>query len=87
MVLFVTVPESREAEGFVVVKNTITAMGLDKSKLIGVTSDDKSANTGCRNGFSKLLRTYLARDVSTFWCIAYRSDFALENIEHAVSEI
>ena len=46
MFLPVTPPETRGAKDLLeVVKSTITLMGLDKSNLIGVTTDGKSAKT------------------------------------------
>ena len=68
-------------------KPTINSFGLNKSKRVGVTTDGESANTGRRNGFWKLLRTYLDRDIFSFWCVAHRSDLAVEDMEHAVSEL
>ena len=65
----------------------INSFGLDKSKLVGVTTDGESANIGRRNGFWKLLRTYLDRDIFSFWCVAHRSDLTVEVMEHAVPEL
>ena len=67
--LSVDVPQARGAEGLLeIVKAIINSFGLDKLKLVGVTTDGESANTGRRNGFWKLLRTYLDRDIFSFWC-------------------
>ena len=86
--LSVDVPQARGAEGLLeIVKAIINSFGLDKSKLVGVTTDGESANTGRRNGFWKLLRTYLDRDIFSFWCVAHRSDLAVEDMEHAVPEL
>ena len=66
--LSVDVPQARNTEGLLeIVKAIINSFGLDKSKLVGVTTDGESANTGRRNGFWKLLRTYLDRDIFSFW--------------------
>ena len=86
--LSVDAPQARGAEGLLeIVKAIINSFGLDKSKLVGVTTEGESANTGRRNGFWKLLRTYLDRDIFSFWCVANRSDLAVEDMEHAVPEL
>ena len=86
--LSVDVPQARSAEGLLeIVKAIINSFGLDKSKLVGVTTDGESANIGRRNGFWKLLRTYLDRDIFSFWCVAHRSDLTVEVMEHAVPEL
>ena len=47
--------------------------GLDTSKLIGVTTDGESANTGRDHGLWKLLSQALNKNLLTVWCIAYIS--------------
>ena len=45
--LSVDVPQARGAEGLLeIVKAIINSFGLDKSKLVSVTTDGESANTG-----------------------------------------
>ena len=70
--LSVDVPQARSTEGLLeIVKAIINSFGLDKSKLVGVTTDGESANIGRRNGFWKLLRTYLDRERISFFCFCF----------------
>lgn len=56
-------------------------------KLIGLTTDGESANTGRKAGLWAKLRQHLGRDVMTMWCVCHRSDLAMESVEDAVSEV
>lgn len=57
-----------------------------KSKMVGLTTDGESANTGRHGGLWVKMSEYLERGILTFWCVAHRSDLAFESIESSVPE-
>ena len=42
-------------------------------KLIGISNDGESANTGSKGGLWKLLMEKLQRKLITMWCVCHRS--------------
>ena len=62
-------------------------MNVDTEKLVGVTTDGESANTGKKGGLWKLLKNHVGRDILTAWCVCHRSDLALESLQAEVPEL
>jgi hypothetical protein len=75
-------PDANEAEGLLeAVNKSITLYGCsDSPKLMGITTDGESANTGRKAGLWKLLSDQCDREILTMWCCAHRSDLAAESI-------
>lgn len=81
--LKVSRPEKDGAEGLL--EAAVDALaGSDTTKLIGITTDGESANTGKDGGLWKLLSNH---QLLTVWCIAHRSDLAMESIIVTVPEL
>ena len=59
----------------------LESVNVDTEKLVGVTTDGESANTGKKGGLWKLLKDYVGRDILTAWCVCHRSDLALESLQ------
>ena len=84
--LKVSQPEKGGAEGLL--EAALDALeDTDTSKLIGITTDGESANTGKDKGLWKLLSNALNRNLLSIWCIAHRSDLAMENIIVTVPQL
>ena len=84
--LTVSQPQKGGAEGLL--EAALDALtGSDTSKLIGITTDGESANTGKDKGLWKLLSQALNKNLLTVWCIAHRSDLAMESIIVTVPEL
>jgi hypothetical protein len=80
----------RGADGMVeAISNCLVSCDLlqvAKEKLVGLTTDGESANTGRHGGMWIKLSGMLGRGLLNFWCFAHRSDLALENIEATLPE-
>jgi hypothetical protein len=75
------VPQDRGAKGLLEAVNAaLNTCGHNANKLIGITTDGESANTGKTGGLWKLLSDECKRQILTFWCCAHRSDLAAEAI-------
>ena len=61
--------------------------GGKDTKLVGVTTDGESANTGRHGGLWRLLADQVQRGLATFWCAADRSDLAIESVVNTVPEL
>ena len=79
--LAVNSPESPGANGL------LEAVVCPKKKLVGITTDGESANTGQGGGLWKLLQDHLDRKIFTMWCVGHRSDLAIEQIITIVPEL
>ena len=72
-------PEKNGALGLLeAVNKTLDLTGGKDTKLVGVTTDGESANTGRHGGLWRLLADQVQRGLATFWCAAHRSDLAIE---------
>jgi hypothetical protein len=81
-------PNENGANGLLeAVNESLSICNKNVDKLMGITTDGESANTGKNNGLWKLLSDQLKRDILTFWCCAHRSDLASEAIIAAVPEL
>lgn len=81
-------PEQNGAHGLLEsVNESLKICGHNSHKLMGITTDGESANTGKKAGLWKLLSDQLQREILTFWCCAHRSDLAAEAIIAAVPEL
>lgn len=81
-------PEASGASGLLEsVMSVVAKLELEMSKLVGITTDGESANTGRTGGLWKLLSEKLGRELMTFWCCAHRSDLAIEQVIHTVPEL
>lgn len=60
---------------------------LNIDKLLSITTDGESANTGRSAGLWCLLEKELKRKLLTVWCACHRSDLALEDLELLIPEI
>ena len=58
---------------------------LSKLGLYGITTE--GANTGKEAGLWKKLSDYLERNIFTVWCMAHRSDLAIEDVMRSVGEL
>lgn len=52
-----------------------------------MTTDGESANTGKERGLWKLLSDSVGKRLLTVWCVAHRSDLAMEAIQNTVPEL
>ncbi|KAF0759420.1 DUF4371 domain-containing protein, partial [Aphis craccivora] len=81
----------RGAEGLLdCILSTLKKLGLEnisKEKLLGLTTDGESANTGKKSGLWVRLREYLKKDTLCIWCVAHRCDLAFSDIESMVTEV
>jgi hypothetical protein len=76
--LKVSQPEAGGAQGLL--EATLDALeGIDTTKMVGITTDGESANTGREGGLWKLLSDALGKRFLTMWCVAHRSDLELES--------
>ena len=57
------------------------------TKLVGVTTDGESANTGRQGGLWRLLADQVQRGLATFWCAAHRSVLAIESVVSTDSKL
>ena len=57
---------------------------LCKQKLVGLTTDGESANTGRHGGLWVKLAEYLGHGLLTIWCVGHRSDLAPESVSNVV---
>ena len=55
--------------------------GVDTKNLVGVTTDEESANTGKKAGLWKLLWDRVGRGILTAWCICHQSDLVLDSLQ------
>ena len=64
-------PDESGAKGLLeAVNESLLICGDNVDKLMGITTDGESANTGVNNGLWKLLSDQLKRGILTFWCCA-----------------
>ena len=81
-------PEKNGAPGLLeAVNKALDLTGGKDTKLVGVTTDGESANTGRQGGLWRLLAAQVQRGLATFWCAAHRSDLAIESVVSAVPEL
>ena len=81
-------PNESGAQGLLEAVNaSLVVCKRNVDKLMGITTDGESANTGKKNGLWKLLSDQLQREILTFWCCAHRSDLASEAITDSVPEL
>jgi hypothetical protein len=60
---------------------------LNCDKIVGITTDSESANTGVHGGLWKLLQDELKKKIITVWCTCHRSDLVMEDMENCVPEL
>jgi len=54
-------------------------MQRGNNKMVGLTTDGESANTGKKSGMgTDVLSQHLGRALMTIWCVAHPSDLAFE---------
>ena len=81
-------PEKNGAPGLLeAVNKALDLTGGKDTKLVGVTTDGESANTGRHGGLWCLLADQVQRGLATFWCAAHRSDLAIESVVSTVPEL
>lgn len=86
--LYVGSPESNGAKGiFEVVQIALENCSAPMDKFVGVTTDGEAANTGSKAGLWKLLQEFAGKKLMTYWCVAHRSDLAVEQIVDTVPEL
>lgn len=56
-------------------------------KMLSLSTDGESANTGRHAGLWKLVETHLNRYVLCIWCVCHRSDLAFHDLVSAVPEL
>ena len=56
-------------------------------KIVGITTDGESANTGKKGGLWQLLQNKLQRNLITVWCVFDRSDLAIESVQSSFPEL
>ena len=56
-------------------------------KLIGVTTNGESANTGLTRELWKLMNNWLHNDLLALWCSVHKSDLAFKSTVGGVSEL
>ena len=66
-------------------------LGIEKGdledKLVGLTTDGESANTGRESGLWSRVEKYVGHPTINFWCACHRSDLAMEDIMKSVPEL
>ena len=81
-------PEKNGAPGLLeAVNKALDLTGGKDTKLVGVTTDGESANTGRHGGLWRLLADQVQRGLATFWCAVHRSDLAIESVVSTVPEL
>jgi len=76
-------PESNGAKGLLeAVLKATDRVGIDYKKIVGITTDGESANTGKQGGLWKLLQDHWNKSLITVWCTCHRSDLAMEDMEY-----
>ena len=81
-------PEKNGAPGLLeAVNKALDLTGGKDTKLVGVTTDGESANTGRHGGLWRLLADQVQRGLATFWCAAHRSDLAIESVVSTIPEL
>lgn len=81
-------PENNGAKGLL--EAAVNATGrakIDCKKIVGITTDGESANTGKHGGLWKLLQDHWQKSLITVWCTCHRSDLAMEDMENVVPEL
>ena len=79
-------PERNCAPGLLeAVNKALDLTGGKDTKLVRVTTDGDSANTGRQGGH--LLADQVHRGLITFWCAAHRSDLVIELVVSTVPEL
>ena len=83
--------EQRGAEGMMTAfTERLASIGLSDimvEKMVGLTTDGESANTGKKSGIWARMSQHLGHGLMTVWCVAHPSDLAFESIEATVSEL
>ena len=80
-------PEKNSAPGLLeAVCKALDLTGGKYKKLVGVTTDGESANTGRQGGLWHLLADQVHRGLETFWCAAHQSDLVTESVVSTISE-
>ncbi len=90
--LSVSEAEERGAKGlFGALVKSLNDLGISKEeiadKLIGVTTDGESANTGRSTGLWARMEEYVEHPTLNFWCACHRSDLAMEDVMKSVPEL
>ena len=81
-------PEKNGAPGLLeAVNKTLDLTGCKDTKLVSVTTDGESANTGRHGGLWRLLADQVQRGLATFWCAAHRSVLAIESVVSTIPEL
>ena len=66
-------------------------LGMEKDnledKLVGLTTDGESANTGRESGLWSRVEKYVGHPTINFWCACHRSELAMEDIMKSVPEL
>ena len=76
--------ESKQSD---VVEEACETNEVIMKKLVGISTDGESANTGKKGGLWQLLKEKLKRNLITVWCVCHRSDLALESVQSSVPEL
>ena len=90
--LSVSEAEERGAKGlFGALVKSLNDLGLSKEeisdKLVGVTTDGESANTGRSTGLWARIEGYVEHATLNFWCACHRSDLAMEDAMKSIPEL
>jgi len=86
--MFMHSPNENGSQGLLeAVNESRKIYGCNSNKLVGITTDGESANTGKNAGLWKLLSDQCDREILTFWCCAHRSDLAAESVIQTVPEL
>ena len=81
-------PDERGALGLLqAVSKAFCVCEADEKKLIGITTDEEAANTGCDSELWKLLSDQCNINILIFWCCAHRSDLTIESIIQTIPEL
>ena len=60
---------------------------IETTKLVGVTTDGKNANTGKDGCLWKLLKEHTVREILDIWYVFHLPDLALESVQSPVPEL
>ena len=81
-------PEKNGAPGLLeAVNKALVLTGGKDTKIVGVTTDGESANTGRHGGLWRLLADQVQRGLETFWCAVHRSGLAIESVVSTIPEL
>lgn len=81
--------DERGANGLLkAVKDALKGVNItDFKKIVGLSTDGESANTGKKNGLWAKMESFVGRPIINYWCVCHHSDLAMEDLFSTVPEL